>query len=538
MTQAEAETLVANSAWNPAEIAPKLYGKDPSLWSQDQSVQKDVSGFLGWVDAPLRTNDQEILDFSAEIKTAGFTDAVVLGMGGSSLSSLMFAQAFPNQGGLRLHVLDSTVPGDVLRIRNSVELAKTLFIVASKSGTTVEPLAFEEFFYQELQQELGDQAPQHIIAITDPDSKMHARATERNYRKIFLGEPEVGGRFSVFTVFGMVPAALTGLPIDQMLAAVRSLVNSQDQTGISGGIWYGELAKQGVDKITFINPPHLDGIALWAEQLIAESTGKNGVGTLPIATEPTGQPESYGPDRTFVLLNTTDSEITRSHPFVTASVSNPVEFAELLYRFEVTTATAGAILGVNPFDQPNVQAAKSIAQRELEKIQTSGALPDLKFDVTSGNLNLEGASGQSVGEALASFIHNHKPNDQVAFLAFLPETDETTLLVQTLRAAIRDRLNLATTFGYGPRYLHSTGQYHKGGPNNGLYVVLTASDSIDPEIPGMGVSFGQLKMAQALGDIGALRENNRRVVHIHLETPDVSESLAQLAAELHIAVAP
>lgn len=531
----ESQNLLADSKYLANEIGPRIYGKDASLWSQDQSVQKEVAAFLGWVDAPLRTNAQAISAFAQEIQAAGFTDAVVLGMGGSSLSSLMFAQAFPNQRGLKLHVLDSTVPEDVLRIRNSVPIATTLFIVASKSGSTVEPLAFEEFFYQQLQSELGNQASQNIIAITDPGSQMEARATERNYRRIFLGEPEVGGRFSVFTVFGMMPAALAGLPIAEMLHEAIQLHDRQDQNAVNLGIALAEFAQAGKDKVTFLTPPHLEGIALWAEQLIAESTGKHGLGILPLATEPIGASETYGPDRIFFQIN---AEHPDFHPSFQTFITNPAELAHLLYTLEIATAAAGAVLHVNPFDQPNVQAAKIIAQRELHKIQATKELPEFSFDTSSEPLHLQGATGQSVGQALANFIHNHNPGDQVAFLAFLPETDETTVLIQTLRAAIRDRLNLATSFGYGPRYLHSTGQYHKGGPNNGLYIVLTSQDAEDPEIPGMGVTFGQLKMAQALGDIGALRDNGRRVVHIHITSDDISTALAQLAAELHIAVAP
>ena len=539
MDQSQAEAVVSQSDFKSSAIAPRLYRKDATLWSQDQTVQKDVAAFLGWVDAPTRTLAQidEIESFAAEITEAGFTDAVVLGMGGSSLSSLMFASAFPNSKGLKLHVLDSTVPGDVLKIDRSVRLKTTLFIVASKSGTTVEPLAFEEYFYQRLTEELGDQAPQHIVATTDPGSQMQARAQERGYRKIFLGEPEVGGRFSVFTVFGMVPAALIGLPVRKMLEAVTALYNDQDAEGIETGIWYGELAKAGVDKITFLTSPEFAGVALWAEQLIAESTGKHGFGTLPLATEPEGQPEVYGADRTFFLINT-ESPVTESFSSITVTIDSPIDFAELLYRFEIATATAGAILGVNPFDQPNVQAAKIIAQKELEKIQATGTLPELKFDVESRELAISGSNGQNVGQALASFLHNHNSGDVVQFLAFLPETDQTTDQIQSIRTATRDRLNLATAFGYGPRYLHSTGQYHKGGPNNGLYVVLTSEDAEDPQIPGMGASFGQLKMAQALGDIGALKDNQRRVVQIHCKTTDVNKALAQLADELHVAVAP
>lgn len=545
MNQTEADALVAQSSWKVDQIASNFYGKDPGLWSSDPAVQADVAAFLGWVDAPLRTNEQvpAILEFAAEIKAAGFTDAVVLGMGGSSLSSLMFAQAFPNLGGLRLLVLDSTNPADVARIRNAVPLATTLIVVASKSGSTIEPLAFEEFFYAELQGELGDEAAKHIVAITDPGSQMEQRAKQRGYRRIFLGEPEVGGRFSVFTVFGMVPAALAGLPIGSMLGEVCQLILNRDTHGISAGIFLGELAKVGVDKITFANPPEFDGIALWAEQLIAESTGKQGVGTLPLATEPLANPDCYGSDRLFFVVGSSKDfnppiPSKDQAPRLTSIIDSPEYFAKVLYWLEVATATCGAVLGVNPFDQPNVQAAKDIARAELQKIQSASGLPELEFEVSSQDLRLNGCDGSTVGSAIANFINHAPAGSQVAFLAFLPETTETTAVIQELRAAITARLTLATSFGYGPRYLHSTGQYHKGGPNNGFYIVLTSEDAADIKIPGMNATFGQLKMAQALGDIGALEANGRRVIHVHLATSQVPEALHQLAAETHIAVAP
>ncbi|MBS1710908.1 MAG: hypothetical protein JSS71_04170 [Armatimonadetes bacterium] len=545
MNQDQALALVAESGWDLQQTADKIYAKDPSLWSSDPAVQRDIAAFLGWVDAPLRTRRlvPDIVGFAEEAKTAGFTDAVVLGMGGSSLSSLMFAHAFPDSGGLKLHVLDSTVPGDVLRVKRSVNLKRTLILVASKSGTTIEPLAFEEYFFAALQEEVGRNAPSHMVAITDPGSQMEARAKERGYRHVFLGEPEVGGRFSVFTVFGMVPAALAGLPVASILDDVCGLLESHDTHGFESGLFFGVLAKAGVDKVTFATPKHLEGVALWAEQLIAESTGKNGVGVLPLATEPLGQPESYGPDRLFFAV-TDGSHASQpipgpvQSPQVTAHIDSPQKLGKVLMWLELATAAAGAVLGVNPFDQPNVQAAKDIAKSELVKIQQSGRLPDVRFDIEDDILAISGSNGQTVGQALSAFINQGQIGDVATFLAFLPESPQTTAHIQTMRAAIRDRLNLATAFGYGPRYLHSTGQYHKGGPNNGLYIVLTAQDAEDPAIPGMGATFGQLKMAQAIGDIGALRANGRRVVHVHLKTDDVERALAQLSDALHIASAP
>jgi hypothetical protein len=337
----------------------------------------------------------------------------------------------------------------------------------------------------------------------------------------------------------MVPAALAGIDIASMLNAVAVSIGDQNHPGFVLGEWLADCTLAGQDKITFITKKIDQSIGLWAEQLIAESTGKNGVGILPLATEPAGQPDSYGPDRAFIVITNQadraqlESQIPPGYPSRTLIYDSPAELAQILYQFEIATATAGAILDVNPFDQPNVQAAKEIAKRELAKIQATGNLPEHEFETNSGILQLQGAKAETVGQAVSNFLQNANPADVATILAFIPEQD-TIEPIQAIRTAIRDRLKLATAFGYGPRYLHSTGQYHKGGPNNGLYIVITANDAIDPAIPGMNATFGQLKTAQALGDIGALRENNRRVVHLHINSNDAPNGLAQLKTELGI----
>lgn len=539
MNQSEIEADIKNNPRLPKDFAERFWNKDVTLWGGDQARQDFIAQFLGWIEAPRQTLAQveEIKSFAQEIISEGFREVVVLGMGGSSLSSLMIAQTMSSKGQINLNVLDSTVPAEILKFVNQpgFEPETTLYIVASKSGSTVEPLAFEEYIYDQLVKNHGtERATQSIIAITDPGSQMEARAKERGYRKIFLGEPTVGGRFSLFTVFGMVPAALAGVDIEKMLKTVESTIGDINHPGFELGKWLAHCTLAGHDKITFLSDDLNESIGLWAEQLIAESTGKEGTGILPLATETPGDSEVYGSDRSFISLNQPTKSESSHFPTLNLNFTSPEELANHLYSFEIATATAGAILDVNPFDQPNVQAAKIIAQQELSKIQSTGTLPELKFDTQSGDLAISGSTGQHVGHALTICLDQNKPGDVVTFLAFLPETDDTTDLIQQIRTATRDRLNLATAFGYGPRYLHSTGQYHKGGPNNGLYIVLTAEDAIDPAIPGMGATFGQLKMAQALGDIGALKDNDRRVVHIHMKTTDVETALSQLKSELGI----
>lgn len=502
----------------------RLAKKDGSLFSDDSAVAQAAGEFMGWVDVASRTLEMadEIEAFAKELQTDGTERFVVLGMGGSSLSSLMLAQAAPRLGvsGVRLEVLDSTVPGDVERVLNTGNLDRTVFMVASKSGTTIEPLAMEEFFWKKLTEKFGDEAWRSMIAVTDPGSEMEKRARERGYAKVFLGEPEVGGRFSVFSVFGMVPAAVAGYDIRAMLGAV---VSRGFEAGKELGSWMGELALGGWDKVTMVTDPG-SAIGLWVEQLVAESTGKGGVGVLPLALEPTGKDEVYGEDRAFYVVGAEKEvevllgllHLFSERPVMTRTVESQTDLAEMLYDWEVGTAVAGLILDVNPFDQPNVQAAKDVAKKKLGEIQESGSVdlgsPDAELD----GVGIYGISGSDLGVGLVEFLDGAESGDFVAFLAFVPEDEATFRDLQEIREGVRDRLKVATSLGFGPRYLHSTGQYHKGGPNKGLFVVLTADDGADLDIPGMGATFGQLKTAQALGDIGALQGAGRRVVHLHL----------------------
>lgn len=526
------------------DFAERFWRKDASLWG-DSHVES-VSQFLGWIDIARKTLDQadEIAEFADQAIAEGIRQVVVLGMGGSSLSALMLSDAFTTQSGIEIHVLDSTVPGDVLRIRRTVDLPHTLFVVASKSGTTIEPLAFEEYFFDQLTTEFGDKAANHMVAITDPGSQMEGRARDRGYRKVFLGEPSVGGRFSVLSVFGIVPAALLGLDFRAMLESVANSIGQGDHPGFELGRWFAACLQSRRDKLTFVTSTGLESVGLWAEQLIAESTGKDGKGLLPIATEPIGEVQEYADDRAFFVVSHPErsaemaAQIPTGFPLEVREVGSPVELADLLFEFEIATAVLGSLLEVNPFDQPNVQAAKDIARIELEKIRQSGkpALPEA--DDSDGLLFLSGASGDSIPQAIDDFMGSGVNRTCATILAFLPENAPTTEAIQQLRQTFRQRHRCATAFGYGPRYLHSTGQYHKGGTNNGRYLIITAEPALDAEIPGFDASFGQLKMAQALGDLGALRQNGRAVIHLHIAATEAAPILERLAQQIRSLPAP
>ncbi len=521
----------------PADFAARFWRKDSGLWGETHA--ESAGQFLGWIDIAQSTLRQadEVDQFVRQALGDGIQQAVVLGMGGSSLSALMLADGFTTHSGLELHVLDSTVPGDVLRIRRQVDLARTLFIVASKSGTTIEPLSFEEYFYDQLQRELPGEGAKRMVAITDPGSEMEARARERGYRHIFKGEPTVGGRFSIFSVFGMVPAALLGLDFRAMLQQVIDSSGADDHPGFELGQWMAACLHNRRDKLTFITSTGFDSVGLWAEQLIAESTGKNGKGMLPIATEPTGDPREYGEDRAFFVISHPDrsasiaTQVPPGVPTQTRTVADPVQLAALLFELEIATATLGALLEVNPFDQPNVQAAKDIARAELNNIQESGETRRPEADITDGLLFLSGTSGSNVAEAIDSFVGDTN-RICATVLAFLPESAPTTEAIQQIRVALRSRHRCATAFGYGPRYLHSTGQYHKGGTNNGRFIIVTAEPAQDIPIPGMNATFGQLMRAQAMGDLGALRQNGRAVLHLHIASTDPAPILDKLARQI------
>lgn len=485
---------------------------------------------MGWTDIAerMKPHVKELREFAESVWGEGFTDAVVLGMGGSSLGSLVLKDVFHEQARIRMHILDSTDPETVLALHQSLPLESTLFIVASKSGTTIEPKSFEDYFWSVAQQELGDAAGEHFVAITDPGSLMEAVSKERGYRKIWLGEPEIGGRFSVLSLFGLVSCALIGVDLDPFLDQAISVGKGfageiSEHPGFALGNFFAEHGAAGRDKITILAEPGLESFGLWAEQLVAESTGKNDRGVLPIACEPLGSPEEYRKDRVFVVLTWADSVGTAAaqlgqqlaqlgHPVIERTLSSTHELAKEFLVWEVATAVCGIALQVNPFDQPNVQRAKEIARTKLDEIKKGqGALgtPTSRH----GEASYFGAND------LSEFLAGSKEGTYVALLGFVPESESTTQEFQRIRTEIRDRFGFVTSFGYGPRYLHSTGQYHKGGTDNGKFVIVISKDRRDADIPGAQATFGQLKRAQALGDLGALEDSNRKVLFIEISEP-------------------
>jgi transaldolase/glucose-6-phosphate isomerase len=528
----------------------RLWRKDPTLWKKDPQNLKAIRESLGWLHVAEKMEEQsEILqEFISEVKTAGFLHVVHMGMGGSSLAPLAFRQILaPKKQGVPLTVLDTTDPETILRIERKVPLSETLFIVASKSGTTAEPNAFLEYFYSKVKTLKGDRAGKNFVAITDPGSPLAGLARDRSFLRTFLNFVDIGGRYSALSYFGLVPAALMGIDVSELLIRALRMVhasNTSVPTGENPGLILGagmaELAKHGRDKVTFVMSESISTFGMWLEQLLAESTGKEGTGLLPVSDEPLGPPSVYGKDRLFVhfLLNDKVEEAVKEtigqlakegHPVVTIRMEDPLDIGQEFFRWEIATATAGSILGINAFDQPNVQESKDHTNRLLEEVRRTGKLAEPSPLLSEGSLQFYGMRGaNSAKEYVKNFLGQARQGDYVALQAYLPETPTAHQALQALRLRLRDGLRLATTLGYGPRFLHSTGQYHKGGPNTGLFLQLTADQKEDISVPEQPYTFGIFKHAQALGDMEALQKHGRRVVRIHLRE-NLDQGLKRLA---------
>jgi transaldolase / glucose-6-phosphate isomerase len=520
------------------QFCARLWRKDASLWKTDAKNRKSIRNALGWLHVAEKMEEhlEALTRFVSEVKSAGFGYVVDMGMGGSSLAPLVFQRTFTTGGnGLRLIVLDTTDPVTIQKIEREVVLSETLFIVASKSGTTAEPLAFGEYFYAKVKALKGDQAGENFVAITDPDTPLVKLAQERKFRRIFLNFADIGGRYSALSDFGVLPAALMGVDVGELLVralrmthACAPCVSTQQNPGISLGAMMGETARQGRDKVTFVVPKSIATMGMWLEQLLAESTGKEGKGLLPVSGEPLGDPSVYGQDRLFIYFRVkgkTEDSLEQgvtalrkaAHPIVTIQLNDPLDLGQEFFRWEIATATAGSILGINPFDQPNVQESKDNTNRLLDMVKKQGRLPGEKPTLVEDPLSLfvpEVAA--TVEETLQRFLGQARAGDYVALMAYLTEDSATEQSLQAIRVLLRNSLRLATTLGYGPRFLHSTGQFHKGGPNTGLFLQLTADDTADLPVPGQPYTFGIFKRAEALGDLEALRKHERRVIRIHL----------------------
>ncbi len=546
----------------------KVWRKDAALWKSDAEHQKIIKNALGWLTAPevlLETAD-ELKSFADRVRKDGFQSVVLLGMGGSSLCPEVFRRTFGKVDGYpELHVLDSTDPAAVQSLENDVDVAKTLFIVASKSGSTTEPLMFQQYFYDKVKQAKGDKAGANFVAITDPGSLLEKIAKRDRYRRTFLNMADIGGRYSALSYFGMVPAALQGVDVKEVLErafrasqACERTVPAAENPGARLGAVLGVLARNGRDKVTFVTPKPIDSLGLWIEQLIAESTGKDGTGILPVAGEPLGAPGVYGDDRVFVYIATeggkdADVEAKLSaleqagHPVVRHVLQDELSLGREFFLWEFATAIAGAVLGINPFDQPNVQESKDNTKALLETFQSEGSLPALEKLAEEGSATvycaseakgaLESAGGGSgLTSALSAHLGRVQPGDYVAITAYLPETPEHDSLLEEVRVAVRDTLKVATTVGYGPRFLHSTGQLHKGGGDNGVFLQITVNDGTELPIPGESFSFSTLKQAQALGDFQSLAKRGRRAVNVNIGS-DAAAGLRNLADSVRQAAA-
>jgi transaldolase/glucose-6-phosphate isomerase len=540
------------------KFTERLWRKDGSLWQKDPQSPERLKNSLGWLHVPekMEANLTCLIAFTQEMREAGFRHVVHLGMGGSSLAPLAFQRIFsPGPFGLPLTVLDTTAPATIRAIESQVPLPETLFIVASKSGTTAEPRAFADYFYARLQELKGQRAGDNFLALTDPGSPLVQLAKERCFRGVFCNFPDIGGRYSALSFFGLLPAALMDIRVTEllgrslrMLHACSACVPLKENPGAALGATLGELARRGRDKVTFLMPQTVAPLGMWLEQLLAESTGKEGTGLVPVAGEPVGDPAVYGDDRLFVyfrlkgeaektLEDRVEALKRAGHPVVTIQLDDWLDIAQEFYRWEIATATAGAILGINPFDQPNVQESKDNTRRLLQEVRQQGRLPEEKARLTEAPLRLYSQEGAAtIKESLRRFWGQARPGDYVALLAYLPEIDAVAKTLSGVRLQLRDTLRLATTLGYGPRYLHSTGQLHKGGPNTGLFIILTASDRDDPPVPDQPYTFGVFQQAQALGEMESLKRHGRRVVRLHLGD-DLAQGLAALEEVMKQALA-
>jgi glucose-6-phosphate isomerase len=516
----------------------RLWQKDAGLWKEDPAEQEAIRNGLGWLDAAekMRQNAPDLMEFARQASASGFSRVVQMGMGGSSLVPLVFQHMFePAPGGLPLTVLDTTDPVTIEAIESKVDLSRTLFIVASKSGTTAEPVAFDDYFYERLRSIKGEKAGENFIAVTDPGTPLAASAQERQFRRVFLNFVDIGGRYSALSYFGLLSAALMGLDVGQLLDEALRMVRAcgpsvpiAENPGVLLGAVMGEMARVGRDKPTFLLSRDMAVFGLWLEQLVAESTGKEGVGLLPVAGEPAGQPAVYGNDRLFVhiyLRGRSDEGLEEAVrilqiadlPIVFIEVASPAAIAQEFFRWEMATAIAGSLLGINPFDQPNVQESKDATNRLLSLVGQRGSLTEPAPVATHGPLSFFSKnSAESPEELLWAFLSQGRPGYYVALLAYLPEEESTDELLEAIRRRIRDGLRLAVTLGYGPRFLHSTGQMHKGGPNTGLFIQLTCRDATDISIPRRAYTFGIFKKAQAMGDLEALARHGRRVMRVDL----------------------
>ena len=541
--------------WRRQKKVRRLWDRDSSLWTG-----KDENAWLGWleiIDQQLaRVGHLETL--AAEVRGAGFEHAIVLGMGGSSLCPEVLKSTFGKiEGSPELHVLDSTDPSQIRSLEAGIDLGRTLFIVSSKSGGTLEPNIFKQYFYERVSETVGsEKAGSHFIAVTDPGSKLQGVSERDGFRRLFFGVPNIGGRYSALSDFGMVPAAIMGLNVRRFLERARAMVRlcapetpESENPGLCLGIVLGMLGRAGKDKITLVVSPGIRDLGAWLEQLLAESTGKLDKALIPVDGENLGAPEVYGKDRLFVYLRlenapdpdqdvAVDRLESDGRPVVRIPVAEPGDLGQELFRWEFATAVAGSIMGVNPFDQPDVDASKVATQELTSEFEQKGSLPPEKVFAEEAGIKLyaqgsyaralAGRAGSSSAlETLRSHVRRLEPGDYFALLAYVEMCPRNQKELQAIRHKIRDEKRVATCLGYGPRFLHSTGQAYKGGPNTGVFLQITCDEMNDLPVPGRKYTFGVVKAAQARGDFKVLGQRKRRALRVHL-SGDLMDGLRTL----------
>ena len=549
--------------WRSKGLIRKLWAQDARVWTGT-----DEAKWLGWLDSVAAETSKlgDYAEFAGWVKTQGFTDAVVLGMGGSSLGPEVLATTFKHASGFpTLHVLDSTDPAQVRAMAKRVDLTKVLFIVSSKSGGTTEPNVMKDYFFAQVSDAVGkDKAGAHFVAVTDPGSSLETVAKQQHFARIFHGDPTIGGRYSVLSPFGMVPAAAAGVDLKKLLSLAAQMVRScgpdvppSENPGVQLGLAMGHAGLAGHDKVTIFASKSIADFGAWAEQLIAESTGKIGKGLIPIESETLGTPSVYGKDRLFIDLvvdgdgdHAHDDKLAAlekaGHPIVRIKVTSKDHLAQEFFRFEIATAVAGAVLGIDPFNQPDVEAAKIKTRDLIAEFDKVGSLPTETPVITDGHLAVytddknatalkKAGATVSVSSWLKALVSQIKPGDYVALLAYIEHTKANIDTLQKTRLAIRDAKHVATCSEFGPRFLHSTGQAYKGGPDSGVFIQITADHASDLDVPGQKASFGTIIAAQARGDFGVLTERGRRALRIHI-SGDLAAGLTTLNAAIQSAL--
>lgn len=553
----------AIAEWQSGNKMQRLWQRDATLWTND-----DEEKWLGWLDI---TEDQiahpvELRNLAKEVWSAGFKDAVLLGMGGSSLCPEVLRLTFGKVAGYPdLHVLDSTDPAEVKAVENKIDIARTLFIVSSKSGTTLEPNIFKQYFFERTRQVVGaDKAGSHFMAITDPGSQMQKVAEGDRFRHIFFGRPSIGGRYSALSNFGMAPAAVIGVDVKKFLDRTQEMVRAcggsapvEQNPGAVLGIILGIAAKIGRDKVTIITSPDIADLGAWLEQLLAESTGKVGKGIIPVDREELSSPDVYGNDRVFAYVHTehatdvaVDAKITAlekaGHAVLRISMADIYDLGAEFFRWEIATAVAGSIIGINAFNQPDVEASKIVTRKLTTEYEKTGSLPPEKPILEDSGIKLftdeknAAALARAAGtdKSLSGYLKAHLDrigaNDYFAVLGYIQMNADHEKALQAMRHAVRDQKHVATCLGFGPRFLHSTGQAYKGGPNSGVFLQITCDDKIELPVPEQKYTFGVVKAAQARGDFQVLAERGRRALRVHLH--DVESGLATLTSAIKAAL--